>query len=61
MKDVTIIVKTFDRYNCLKKLLKSIRKYYNDIPILIGDDSLNSCEEKVRKEIKDTLVELANE
>ena len=58
MKDVTIIVKTFDRYNCLKKLLKSIRKYYNDIPILIGDDSLNSCEEKVRKDFSNMNIEV---
>ena len=50
MNDLTIIIKTLDRYDCLKKLIKSIVKKYKDIPILIGDDSLISCKEKVKKD-----------
>lgn len=60
MKDITIIIKTFDRYDCLKKLLKSIEKYYNDITILIGDDSSVSCEEKIKKDFKNMNIKVFN-
>ena len=36
---VSIIVKTFKRYSCLDRLVKSIRKYYPFISIIIADDS----------------------
>ena len=36
---VSIIVKTFKRYSCLDRLIKSIRKYYPFISIIIADDS----------------------
>ena len=52
MKDLTIIIKTLDRYVCLKPLVKSILKKYGDIKILIGDDSLVSCKEKIKKDFK---------
>ncbi|XP_030649797.1 beta-1,4 N-acetylgalactosaminyltransferase 2-like, partial [Chanos chanos] len=39
---VTITTKTFLRYKELNVLIKSIRKYYRDIKIIIADDSLNS-------------------
>jgi hypothetical protein len=35
----TIIVKTLFRPSCLLRLLKSIRKYYHSVPIIIVDDS----------------------
>lgn len=37
--NVTIIIKTFERPDCLTRLAKSIRKYYKRIPILVIDDS----------------------
>lgn len=36
--DVTIIVKTFCRPNCIKRLVDSIRKFHPAIPIIIADD-----------------------
>ena len=36
---VTIVIKTFNRPKCLDRLVKSIRKYYSDIKIIVGDDS----------------------
>ena len=48
---VTIIIKTLLRHSCLDILVKSIRKYYPDISIIIADDSpgndlkcMNNCE-----------------
>lgn len=48
MNELTIIIKTIDRYNSLKKLVKSILKYYPNISILIGDDGLDYCGEKLK-------------
>ena len=39
MKDLTIIIKTYERKNILIGLLESIEKYYPDLPIIIVDDS----------------------
>ena len=52
MKDITIVIKTLDRYNCLKPLIKSIIKRYDNVPILIGDDSKVSCKKQVEKDFK---------
>lgn len=38
-KDVTVIIKTFERPHCVKRLYYSIRKRYPDMTILIADDS----------------------
>lgn len=38
-KNTTIIIKTLFRPSCLLRLLKSIRKYYHSVPIIIVDDS----------------------
>ena len=38
--NITIVIKTFARPQCLGRLLKSIRSYYPAIPILVADDSL---------------------
>ena len=40
-QDVTFIVKTLMRPNCLKRLLASVRKYYPTVRILVADDSPN--------------------
>ena len=37
--NVTIIVKTFLRPNCIKRFIKSVRLYYPKITILVCDDS----------------------
>ena len=49
MDDVTIIVKTLDRYNCLVEFLSSVFKKYPKIRVLVGDDSEISSKEKVMK------------
>lgn len=42
-QEITVIIKTIDRTDCLKKLVKSILRKYPNIRILIGDDSKVSC------------------
>lgn len=38
LKDVTLGIKTFDRPECLKALMVSVRRYYPDLAILVADD-----------------------
>lgn len=38
-KNVSIIIKTFERPHCVNLLYHSIRRFYPDIPIIIADDS----------------------
>lgn len=38
MKDLTAIIVTFNRPEVLKKLIKSIRKYYKELPIIVVDN-----------------------
>ena len=40
IKEYTFIIKTFDRYNDLLRLLNSIKKYYNGVKIIVFDDSI---------------------
>jgi len=37
---VTLLIKTFERPDCLKKLLNSIYKYYKNIPIIVVNDGV---------------------
>ena len=37
--DVTVLIKTFERPDCLRRLVASIRRFYPRIPILVVDDS----------------------
>lgn len=39
MKNITAIIKTFERPASVKRLVESIRRYYPDLRILVGDDS----------------------
>lgn len=39
LKEVTFIIHTFKRPECLKKLQDSIKKFYPDTPMLVYDDS----------------------
>lgn len=41
LNEITLIIKTFERPNCLNRLLESIRWFYPDIKIIIADDSKN--------------------
>ncbi len=40
-KEVTAIIKTFERKECLDNLINSIKYYYPDLPIIVVDDSKN--------------------
>lgn len=40
-KKVTAIIKTFERSHCVDRLIRSIRRYYPDLPIIVADDSKN--------------------
>lgn len=39
MKNITAIIKTFERPAAVQRLVQSIRLYYPDLRILVGDDS----------------------
>jgi GR25 family glycosyltransferase involved in LPS biosynthesis len=41
-KDITIIIKTFLRPECVLRLINSIRKFYSNIKIIVADDSISS-------------------
>lgn len=49
MDNVTFLIKTFEREYCIKKLVKSIYKYYPDAIVVIGDDSNVSCKKYFEK------------
>lgn len=40
-KDLTIVVKTFERPSCLQDCLESINNMYPSIKVIVADDSLN--------------------
>ena len=42
--DVTVLVKTFERPDALRRLLASIRRFYPRIPIVVVDDSAEPLE-----------------
>lgn len=54
-EDLTIIIKTFLRPNCLEKCISSIREFYPNIKILVADDSLPSHIKK-RNDINKYLI-----
>lgn len=43
-RDVTVLVKTFERPDALRRLLASIRSFYPRIPIVVVDDSVEPLE-----------------
>lgn len=57
MEDITIIVKTMDRYESLRKLLKSVFKKYPNIKTIIADDGEKSCKEKILNKFKGKEIE----
>ena len=44
MKDLTLGIKTFDRPECLRSLLQSVRHFYPELPVLVADDGRQSSE-----------------
>ena len=38
-RDITILVKTYEREDSLNRLVASIRRFYPRIPVLVVDDS----------------------
>ena len=58
MNDVTFIIKTFERPECIKRLVKSIYKYYKDAIILVGDDSKISCKKYIEQKYYDKNIKV---
>lgn len=56
MKELTIIIKTFERKNALSRLLKSIEKRYSTIPIIIVDDSKKAYSKYILNKYKDLNI-----
>jgi len=44
-KNISVIIKTFERPQCVKLLYNSIRKFYPEVPIFIADDSKEPLKE----------------
>lgn len=49
LEDLTFVVKTFERFKCIKRLVRSIYRYYPHAKILIADDSRTSCKAYLEK------------
>lgn len=58
MKDVTFIIKTFERPSCVRRLVKSIYKKYPCASILIADDSEHSCKTYLEEKYSDKLLKV---
>jgi hypothetical protein len=43
-RDITVVVKTFERPECLRRLVSSIRRFYPGIPVFVVDDSREALE-----------------
>lgn len=56
MEEITFVVKTFERPNCLLRLVKSIYKYYSDAIVIIGDDSKNSAKKTIEKRYRQKKI-----
>lgn len=41
LSQVTALIKTFERPRCLDRLVRSLKRFYSEMPILVGDDSFN--------------------
>ena len=44
LNELTIVIKTFERYKTLDRLLRSIKKYYPSVKIIVVDDNLHPKE-----------------
>lgn len=55
-RDITIIIKTFDRLECLSSLLSSIRDMDLKYPIIIADDSKTSYNEIIQNKFSGLAI-----
>lgn len=56
MFEITIVIKTFKRKKALTKLLKSIEKYYPQLPIIILDDSKRNYRNYIKKKFSNLNI-----
>lgn len=57
MQNITFLIKTFDRPSCVKRLVKSIYRYYPRTKVLIADDSRGqSCKQYFAKRFPDKEI-----
>ncbi|MCA9070500.1 MAG: glycosyltransferase, partial [Planctomycetaceae bacterium] len=54
--DVSILIKTFERPECLKRLLSSIRSMYPKIQIVIADDSRQPYAQSYRDDVTTVVL-----
>jgi GT2 family glycosyltransferase len=43
-RDLTVVVKTFERPEALRRLVESVRRFFPDVPLLVVDDSAEPLE-----------------
>jgi hypothetical protein len=58
IKDLTIVIKTFHRYQTLERLIKSISMYYPSCTVIILDDSYISKTRNLRKKYSNLELEI---
>ncbi|TDW13953.1 GT2 family glycosyltransferase [Breznakia blatticola] len=58
LSNITMIIKTFERPDCIRKLVKSIYKYYPEAIVLIGDDSEVSCKDEIEGKYKNKQIKV---
>lgn len=56
MKNITIVIKTFNRMDALTRLLKSAENRFKDIPIIIVDDSKKDYKKQILKKFPDLKI-----
>lgn len=56
ISDVSLMIKTFERKDCLKKLLNSVRKMQLDCQVLIADDSKEPYKDEIMSEYSDIVT-----
>ncbi|NBC86057.1 MAG: glycosyltransferase [Bacteroidetes bacterium] len=58
LTDVSLIIKTFERPDCLERLLASIRKHdYDRCPVLVADDSRSPFRSRILDAFSDVVDE----
>jgi len=55
--DVSIVIKTFERFDNLKRLLDSLRRLNCQLPILVADDSKEPYETKIKTLFPDLNIQ----
>lgn len=55
--EITVLIKTMMRPKSLKRLIRSLLKYYPDICIMIADDGIESSKSEICNEFADANIE----